>query len=923
MKKISILGMLTIVLILITAGCMSLATNSINLPADFQPGKEDFVDKGKNGRFLGIARFRGRNLKQQNGVNAFYVAKADKGRFKNDPIEVGDIIIGLEGEPLDEDAVYDFKKTVGNANKGDGFMKVTRWRKGKVDTFTLDLNPNIPDLTDGGVINKLHDWQLGPTGMNGWMHSLTMDNGATRDARQIMVTYIEKGSPADGKVQLKDVIIGVDGKKFNDDARKVLAKAIVKAEKKENKGKLNLMIWREGKEMDIVLNLKTLPDPSPTAPYNCAKTDAIIDAACDYLKSKELKPNWIGYINGLGMLASGRKDLMPKIKKFAHEICIPGEVLSVEKHQSMLCWTWTYKLIFLCEYYLKTNDKYVLPTIKEYATKLAMGQSGVGTWGHSVASRERNNGKIHGRLGGYGAINQMGLTAMIALPLAQKCGVDNKEIQDAIKRGDIFFSYYIDKGTIPYGDHKPNTQWFDDNGKSASSAIMFDLIGNKKGARFFSRMVLGSAPSGREAGHTGHFWSHLWGGLGAARSGKAGMIAFMKEMDPIFTMERGTAGNFVFQQNAGEVGKQGEPKTKLWDCTGARLLQLCVPREKIYLSGRDMKVADPVSPERIKELFAAGELYSNKKARKALSKKEIFKLLADEMPASRFTGARALRAQNLNCVDDLVKMLDSDNRFAQYGACYALKESGYGSQKAIKRLIELIETSDDLDLRLNAIDALTARDRDVSLASHAKSAIPALLRLSVKHFDIDPRRLLQRRLTSALFDRNGLITIHGIDDIDSSLLIPAIRELLTVDDGRARGSVASIYPMLKPEDRKTLWPDIYLAIKEISPSGIMFADQVRAKGLKLMAKNDIKEGVDLTIAFMSEKRWGQGWRQKAGLEVLKIYGPAAKKALPLLQEMKNKKKIKKEELENIDAVIKTIKTGKPRKLRSLNLKKNK
>jgi len=917
MKSFSIIGFLA-VLSLITTSCISSRIPALTLDASFTPTKEDFADTSKKGRFMGLRKFRGRILKKIDGVNGLYVVNITKGRFDRDPIAPGDIIIAVNGESLDDDPAYDFKKTVWKTKKDDGFITITRWRKGVTETFTLNLNPTPPDLLNGGVINDLHDWQLGPTGMNGWLYALKMDDGASRDARQVMVTFIEKGSPAEGKVKLNDVIIGVNGEKFTSDARRVLGKAIVEAEKKKNKGKLDLRIWRDGKEIDIVLTLKVMPTPSPSAPYNCPKTDAIVNNACDFLKAKELKPGWIGYINALGMLASGRKDLMPKIKKFAHKICIPGEVLNVDVHQSMLCWTWTYKLIFLSEYYLQTKDKSVIPTIKEYATKLSMGQSGVGTWGHSVASRGYNDGNLHGRLGGYGAINQMGLTGMIALPLALKCGVDNKEIRDAIKRGETFFSYYIDKGAIPYGDHAPNTKWFDDNGKSGSAAIMFDLIGNRKGSKFFSSMVVGSAPSGREAGHTGHFWSHLWGGVGAARSGKVATQEFMKEMDFIFTLERGTAGNFVFQQNVGEDGKQGESKNKLWDCTGARLLQLCLPRKKLYITGRGMKVDEPLKKDRIEELFVAGELYSNKAARKALSKQEIFEFLGDEMPAIRMTGARAMREQNLNCVDELVEMLDSKNRYEQYGACYALKESGYGSEKAIEKLIELINASDDLDLRLNAIDALTAGDPDISLAKSARSAIPGLLKLAVKRFDIDPRRLLQRRLAFALFDRNGLITIHGIEDLDSELLLPAMREFLTVDDGRARGAAATVYPKLNDEDRKALWPDIYVATRDIAPSGIMFADQVRAKGLNLMEKNNVKEGVDLTISFMGEDRWGRGSRENAAIKVLRAYGPAAEKALPLLEKMKEKgKKLTPEKLDEIDKAIKAIKAGKLRKLESI------
>ena len=888
----------------------------IGLPADFVPQDEDFAGGAKHGGFMGIRLFRARPLKERGGVHSICVVKTMEGRFPGEPIAVGDIILAANGEPLGPDPLRGFKRAVDTALRRDELLTVTRWRKGGTENVQLDLQVRPPDLTAGGVTNDLHDWQLGPTGMNGWVFSHSQREGASRDARQILVTYIEPGSPSEGKLQLKDVITGVDGKTFTVDARKAFAKAIHEAERESNKGVLNLLVWRSGKKMDIPITLKTFPVKSATSPYNCAKTDAIIDAACDFLKQNKLEANWIGYINGLGMLASGREDLLPKLKEFVHEICVPGEVLSIQKHTSMLCWAWSYKLLFLAEYYLKTNDEYVLPTIEEHATKLAMGQSGVGTWGHSVAAFE-NEGRYHGRLGGYGAINQQGLTVMLGLPLAQKCGIDNEEISNAIKKGDIFFSYYIDKGTIPYGDHSPNTQWFDDNGKSGSAAVMYDLLDKPEAARFFSGMVLGSSPSGREAGHTGCFWSHLWGGVGAARAGEAASQAFAREMDWAYTLERGIKGNFVFQGNAGEAGKSGESKDKAWDCTGARLLQLCLPRKQIYLTGREMKVPDPLDAKRIGNILTYGEIYTDKQARKSLTKVDILQLLRDELPAVRMTGAKALGEQELNIVDELIEMLDSDSRYARYGACYALSENGYGSDKAVKRLIDLIEGADDLDLRLNAVDALTSRDVDRSLAPAAKEAIPSLLRLCVKRFDMDPRRLLQRSLAFALFEHTGLVTMHGVNGLDSEILVPAIRELLTVDDGRARGAVASVYPTLKEDDLKALWKDIYVATRDIAPSGIMFADQPRASGLKLMQAKGVKEGVNLAIGFMLEDRWGQGGRENVALEVLRGYGPAAQKALPHLKMMKERPKITAEDIAKIDAAIDVIENGKPRELHSI------
>jgi hypothetical protein len=283
-------------------------------------------------------------------------------------------------------------------------------------------------------------------------------------------------------------------------------------------------------------------------------------------------------------------------------------------------------------------------------------------------------------------------------------------------------------------------------------------------------------------------------------------------------------------------------------------------------------------------------------------------------------GATAIKGQRIEMVDELIRMLDSKNRYEQYGACYALRESGYGSAEAVDKLISIIATSEDLDLRLNALNALTGTDPSTTLASQAKDAIPVLLKLAVERFDIDPRRLLQRQLCFALFGRDGLISLHGIADIDSEILVPAIRALLTVDDGRARGAVGEVFALLDDDTRKALWSDIYVATRDIAPSGIMFADQVRAKGLTLMMEQNLSEGVDLTLAFMQEDRWGAGGRQNTGIEVLKGYGGAAKDALPYLYELKElwiEKNRPENEIKKLSAAIQAIEAGETRKLGSI------
>ena len=704
--------------------------------------------------------------------------------------------------------------------------------------------------------------------------------------------------PSVGKLQEGDVLLGINGKNFTRDARKALAAAINDAEKNENKGSLSLKVWKSEKNVgekvvEVVIKLPVLGSYSATAPFDCEKTDKIIDRAVLYMKDnheKLLTPNWLGFINGLGLMSTGRKDALPLLKDLAHASLLKeGESLSVEKHVSMMCWRWSYRTLFLCEYYLLTKDKEVLPTIEEYATKIAMGQSGAGTWGHTYAARA-NTGYLHGHLGGYGAINQMGLTLMMALPLVKKCGIENKEINDALKRGDDFFSYFVGKGTIPYGDHGA-APWYDDNGKSGSAAIYFDFMNNRKGTDFFSKMLLASASGGREQGHTGHFWSHLWGGLGALRGGEAVFTRFMKVMDPIFTLERQHDGRFAFQDNVGEKGDRGKPKTQ-WDCTGSRLLQLCAPKRVLYITGKETPKDSQVSSERMDQILEAGRLKVIREDRVKLALPKVLELLQDPLPPTRALAVAALEEGEINCVDQLVSMLKSENPHARYGAAEALGRVGFNRKDAADGLIELMQKDKDTLFRIYAMRAMTNTNLRLGLFNHAQPAIPILLRMATERVEDDPRRVLQYEISRALFfderagAHRGLIARYGMGGVDRTLLIPAIKEILKNKNGAARSIMTSyVYPRLNKAELEDLWGDIYMATRYIAPSGIMFASQARTDGLQLMGKHGVEEGMFLSAWYLRwQKGHGSTRRFPPALKALENYGKHAESMVLYLEE---------------------------------------
>ncbi len=112
----------------------------------------------------------------------------------------------------------------------------------------------LPDFTKGDKIpaGANHDWNLGATGARGWIYC---DKMVTTDARQIAITKVDKGSPADGILAPGDVILGVGGKPFSYDPRTELGKALTTAEAEAGGGKLTITRWRDGKTEEVVVKL--------------------------------------------------------------------------------------------------------------------------------------------------------------------------------------------------------------------------------------------------------------------------------------------------------------------------------------------------------------------------------------------------------------------------------------------------------------------------------------------------------------------------------------------------------------------------------------------------------------------------------------------------------------------------------------------
>ena len=113
--------------------------------------------------------------------------------------------------------------------------------------------------------------------------------------------------------------------------------------------------------------------------------------------------------------------------------------------------------------------------------------------------------------------------------LAREAGVKDPELARAIELSARLLRFYIGKGAIPYGDHHPWIETHEDNGKCGMTAVLFNLLGEAKGAEFFSRMSVASHGPERDTGHTGNFFNILWAMPGVAQSGPHATGAWMQE----------------------------------------------------------------------------------------------------------------------------------------------------------------------------------------------------------------------------------------------------------------------------------------------------------------------------------------------------------------------------------------------------------
>lgn len=762
------------------------------------------------------------------------------------------------------------------------------WMTETIHAADKSITP--PDLTQDQAVDRKLTYNLGATGLRGWIHTKaanffeSQQGRTTTASRQILVTHVGAKSPADGVMEVNDVILGAGGKPFSFDARQGIAKAIQEAEKPENGGALKLIRWRAGKTEEVSLQLNVIGSYSATAPYNCPKSQRIFEDACKVLAKEPLKQDLWGAINGLALMATGKPEYLPQVRDFARKMGPPD--LKLELKSGMVAWDWGYRNLFLGEYYLLTGDREVLPAIKEYTVALAKGQSLYGTFGHGI-SLLTADGKLHGSIAPYGPVNSAGLVANIAIVMGARCGVKDPEIGPAIGRASKFFGYYVGKGSIPYGEHVP---WmsYGSNGKNPMAAMLFALQGDKANeTRYFSKMVTASYQS-REYGHTGQGFSYLWSALGANTGGPAAVAAFFQKASWHYDLVRRCDGSFTYdggeQYGAGKTDDDtyyGNSSYNGLSPTACYVLTYSLPLRKLLITGRDANQSNWLGTKDVDEAIASG---SFDLILKTQSTEELIKALGDWSPVARAWAAEELakRPDSKGSVARLITMAGGSDVRQRLGAVEAL--GLINNPQALPTLVLLL-SHDDRGLRFKAAEAIK------KMGGKAGPAVPDVLTAVARTAEplapvnwADPIQFTHGQLAEALF--SGPLS-GQMKEADRALLYPAIRAVSKNADGMARATLRGFFEQkLTEDDVAALAPDILTAVQTICPADTMFGNEIRMGGFKALTKLHYQEAIRAGVEF-ARTQGGHGSQLRTGeiMKEIEGYGSAARDEIPALREL--------------------------------------
>lgn len=783
-----------------------------------------------------------------------------------------------------------------------GLKMKALWLCGGVGFFATSMMTLAipPDLTSGGTIpsDLTTTWNLGPTGMRGWVYYDTTAGGINEsvDSRQIQVRRVDAGSPAAGVFQTNDLILGASGTAatpayFAIDARRGLANAIADAEA-QNPAELKLIRWRSGTETVVTLTLRTMGEYTATAPYTCPKSEKILLEGMDYYYNSESSGRY--RLGALSLLAAqdaffppaDRADYLQKAENEARALIKSSSELTALRNYTSATgyptpWGRAHELILLGEYYLITGDIQVYDTIEALAMNIAKGSSHFGTVAHSLrlggfdASNEYRPVNT-----GYGVVNSIGMPCLIGLQLAKQCGVNDPLVNQMVDRAKMFYASYAKRGSIPYGEHDPYDSRHENNGKNGLAAIILDNDeAYEDQGEFFVQMALASGDTDRDVGHTGAYFNYLWAPLGVQRGGQLAVQEYFKKVSWMLDLHRRWDGGFDYDSYSENRAPNGSEYYDFRMST-AMLLTYALPLESLHITGRNSTNALALSVAQVSDAVDVEDYDATGR-----TIEQLVNDLASWSPKVRLQASTELGRRTIdNAVRDDIRAKAVDvNGNSRYGAVQALGEiddTGFTSQ-----LVSLLNDHDGY------VRTLAAKALHKFHVSHREPHSAAMMTTLVAREQPvlppvadSPLQFDQAALIATIFGSGGLVNGRSemdalIADVGSELFFNAMKAASRHPGGSARGRLNNIYKVLTPDEVNLMAPELLDTLAFESPADRMFSLSARTEAMRAMQRSLIAEAVPAVMQAMDNSN-GWGGFHEGLLNTLVGYGGSSTLVTP-------------------------------------------
>jgi hypothetical protein len=338
---------------------------------------------------------------------------------------------------------------------------------------------------------------FGPTGLEVY---------AEKDL-SLKIASVMPGSPSDGKLSKGQFITAINGRKLPSglmEQRRFLANLISEAEASDG-----LLTFTTKAGAEVPIQLEVLGAYSATWPVDCAKTEKIIRAHADYLgrvanEGGLTKHNMNDALGILALLSTGEPQDLEVVRAVYQKKMQGFDPQQVGSHT----WHNGYSGIAVCEYYLRTGDKSVMPYINAICEAARKWQVN-GGWTHWATG-------VNPQYVGGGLLNAAGTNLLTTLLLAKQCGaeVDDQTLQEALR----FFYRFVGHGANPYGDHRGESGYGSNNGKTEQIAVAMQIATHSDHPEIYALARDKAASSTLYAypymlnGHTGAI-GNIWYGL--------------------------------------------------------------------------------------------------------------------------------------------------------------------------------------------------------------------------------------------------------------------------------------------------------------------------------------------------------------------------------------------------------------------------